>query len=296
MGLGDRPLMTATPVTAPVAVDGEPLPDEPTGFWRRHVFSTDHKVIGRQFLFLGLGFLAVGGIMAMLIRWQLARPGAPVPFVGKLFFGGAGGVISPPAYTALFTMHGTIMIFFAVTPILIGGFGNFLLPLLIGARDMAFPRLNMASFWTMAAATGVLCASFFVPLGPPQAGWTAYAPLSTALGTPGRRPDAVGDRDLPERRLVGDGRGQLHHDGAAAARPGHDLDAAAADGLGPVPDVDPERAVRAGAGARRWCCCCSTGCSARSSSRPAPRPASRAATRSCTSTCSGCSATPRSTS
>ena len=162
-----------------------PLPAAPTGFWRRYVFSTDHKVIGRQFLFLGLGFLAVGGIMAMLIRWQLARPGDPVPVVGRLFFHSAGGVISPPAYTALFTMHGTIMIFFAVTPILIGGFGNFLLPLLIGARDMAFPRLNMASYWTMAAATGVLCASFFVPLGPPQAGWTAYATLSTALGAPG---------------------------------------------------------------------------------------------------------------
>ncbi|MES1165088.1 MAG: cbb3-type cytochrome c oxidase subunit I, partial [Verrucomicrobiota bacterium] len=102
------------PTPAPAPADGEPLPAAPTGFWRRHVFSTDHKVIGRQFLFLGLGFLAVGGLMAMLIRWQLARPGAPVPLVGKLFFHSAGGVISPPAYTALFTMHGTIMIFFAV--------------------------------------------------------------------------------------------------------------------------------------------------------------------------------------
>jgi cytochrome c oxidase subunit I len=174
-----------TAASAPTPADDQAVAAEPSGFWRRFVFSTDHKVIGRQFLFLGLGFLAVGGIMAMLIRWQLARPGAPVPFVGKLLFREAGGVISPPAYTALFTMHGTIMIFFAVTPILIGGFGNFLLPLLIGARDMAFPRLNMASFWTMAASTGVLSASFFVPLGPPQAGWTAYATLSTALGAPG---------------------------------------------------------------------------------------------------------------
>jgi cytochrome c oxidase subunit 1 len=172
-------------MTAAAPAPEEALPPAPTGFWRRYVFSTDHKVIGRQFLFLGLGFLAVGGLMAMLIRWQLARPGAPVPVLGKLLFRQSGGVISPPAYTALFTMHGTIMIFFAVTPIVIGGFGNFLLPLLIGARDMAFPRLNLASFWTMAAATGVLLASFFVPLGPPQAGWTAYATLSTALGTPG---------------------------------------------------------------------------------------------------------------
>ena len=151
----------------------------------RRIFSTDHKVIGKQFLFLGLAFLAVGGVMAMLIRWQLARPGQPVPIVGRLLFPGAGGVISPAAYTSLFTMHGTIMIFFAVTPILIGGFGNFCVPLLIGARDMAFPRLNMASFWVMAAATATLTASFFVPLGAAQAGWTAYATLSTAIGAPG---------------------------------------------------------------------------------------------------------------
>jgi cytochrome c oxidase subunit I len=167
------------------AIDHDELPPAPIGFLRRFVFSIDHKVIGRQFLFLGLGFLAIGGVMAMLIRWQLARPGAPVPLVGKLLFGASGGVISPVAYTALFTMHGTIMIFFAVTPILIGGFGNFCLPLLLGARDMAFPRLNMASFWTMFAATAVLTASFFVPLGPPQAGWTAYATLSTTIGAPG---------------------------------------------------------------------------------------------------------------
>jgi cytochrome c oxidase subunit 1 len=164
---------------------GDEIQRAPTGFLRRYVFSLDHKVIGRQFLFLGLAFLAVGGAMAMLIRWQLARPGVPVPVVGKLLFGPSGGVISPVAYTALFTMHGTIMIFFAVTPILIGGFGNFCLPLMIGARDMAFPRLNLASFWAMFAATAVLTASFFVPLGPPEAGWTAYATLSTAIGAPG---------------------------------------------------------------------------------------------------------------
>jgi cytochrome c oxidase subunit I len=175
-----------TAADAPGADDSpSALPPEPTGFWRRHVFSTDHKVIGRQFLFLGLVFLAVGGAMAMLIRWQLASPGRPVPLVGKLLFGDAGGVISQAAYTSLFTMHGTIMIFFAVTPILIGGFGNFCVPLLIGARDMAFPRLNMLSFWTMAAATATLTASFFVPLGSAQAGWTAYATLSTAIGAPG---------------------------------------------------------------------------------------------------------------
>jgi cytochrome c oxidase subunit 1 len=161
------------------------LPAAPADFWRRYVFSTDHKVIAKQFLALGLTFLLVGGVMAMLIRWQLASPGQPVPLVGRALFGATGGMISPAAYTSLFTMHGTIMIFFAVTPILIGAFGNFCVPLMIGARDMAFPALNMLSLWTMAAATATLTASFFVPLGAPQAGWTAYATLSTAIGTPG---------------------------------------------------------------------------------------------------------------
>ncbi len=142
-------------------------------------------MIAKQFLFLGLGFLAVGGFLAMLIRWQLANPGVPFPVVGKLLYGSSGGVISPAAYTALFTMHGTIMIFFAITPILIGAFGNFCIPLLIGARDMVFPRLNLLSFWSMFVATAVLTASFFVPLGAPQAGWTGYPTLSTAIGTPG---------------------------------------------------------------------------------------------------------------
>src|SRR4029453_13443280 len=82
-------------------------------------------------------------------------------------------------------MHGTIMIFFAVTPILIGGFGNFWGPLLIGARDMAFPRLNMLSFWTMAAATATLTASFFVPLGAGQAGGAPPATPWTGIGAPG---------------------------------------------------------------------------------------------------------------
>ena len=153
-------------------------------------------MIGRQFLFLGLGFLAVGGIMAMLIRWQLARPGAPVPFVGNLFFRGAGGVISPPAYAALFTMHGTIMIFFAVTPILIGGFGNFLLPLLIGARDMAFPRLNMASFWTMAGRHRRAVRVVLRAAGPAAGRLDGVRAAVDRAGDARRRPDAVGDRDL----------------------------------------------------------------------------------------------------
>jgi cytochrome c oxidase subunit 1 len=158
---------------------------EPTSFLRKYVFSVDHKVIAQQFIWMGLLFLLFGGSMAMMIRWQLANPGAPVPIIGKLIFPATGGIVSPFIYTSLFTMHGTIMIFFAITPIMIGGFGNFCIPLEIGARDMVFPTLNMLSFWTMVLSTCLLIASFFVPSGSGAAGWTAYPTLSTQLGTPG---------------------------------------------------------------------------------------------------------------
>jgi cytochrome c oxidase subunit 1 len=141
------------------------------------IFSRDHKVIARQFLWLGLVFLLVGGLMAMVMRWSLAYPGRPLPLFGY--------VVSPSSYTTLFTMHGTIMIFFAVTPILIGAFGNFCIPLELGARDMSFPTLNMLSFWTQLVASLLVVAGWLWPIGAPKAGWTAYPPLSTQLGTPG---------------------------------------------------------------------------------------------------------------
>ena len=176
------------------------------------VFSTDHKVIGQQFLFLGLAFLAVGGLLAMLIRWQLARPGPAGAARRAAAVPGAGGVISPAAYTSLFTMHGTIMIFFAITPILIGGFGNFCMPLLIGARDMAFPRLNMLSFWTMAAATAIADRVVLRAAGRGAgAGWTAYATLSTAIGTPGLGQTLWWWRSTSPASSTDHGRGQLHH-------------------------------------------------------------------------------------
>src|ERR1051325_4949897 len=166
-------------------VDLQPIHHEPTSFVKRYLFSTDHKYIAKQFLWAGLIFLAVGGTLAMMIRWQWAYPGEKVPVLGDLFLRHSGGVIGPANYNSIFTMHGLIMIFFAITPIMIGAFGNFCIPLLIGARDMVFPTLNMLSFWAMFVATAVLTASFFVPLGAPQAGWTAYPTLSTATGTPG---------------------------------------------------------------------------------------------------------------
>ena len=157
----------------------EPGHSDDRSFIRRYVFSTDHKVIGCQFLFLSLTFLLVGGLLAMLIRLQLGWPGMAVP--GGAILGDAkapGGIILPEFYNSLVTMHGTIMIFFAIMPLLVWVFGNWLIPLHVGAADMAFPRLNMASFWTAVPAGVIMLASFFVTGGSAAAGWTAYAPLS----------------------------------------------------------------------------------------------------------------------
>jgi cytochrome c oxidase subunit 1 len=158
--------------------------DEPKTFLRKYIFSLDHKVIAKQFLWAGFIFLAFGGLLAMFIRWQWAFPGAKVPVFSALF-SRSGGIITPSSYQTIFTMHGLIMIFFAITPILIGCFGNYTIPLLIGAQDMAFPTLNMLSFWTFVLSLLLIVASFFVELGSAGAGWTTYPPLSTNVGTPG---------------------------------------------------------------------------------------------------------------
>jgi cytochrome c oxidase subunit 1 len=168
-----------------VAMDIQPIHPEPTSFIRKYVFSTDHKVIAKQFLWAGLLFLAFGGSLAMLIRWQWAYPTEPVPVIGNLIFPDSGGSVTPANYNVIFTMHGLIMIFFAITPILIGAFGNYCIPLMIGARDMAFPTLNMLSVWTFLISQGLIIASFLVRLGSGAAGWTTYPPLSTNVGTPG---------------------------------------------------------------------------------------------------------------
>jgi cytochrome c oxidase subunit 1 len=148
-------------------------------FWRKYIFSQDHKVIGIQYALTSLVMAVIGGILAMVIRLQLGWPGTRWPLLGSLFPGGApGGLVSPAFYLAIVTMHGTIMIFFVLTTLLTGGFGNFLIPLMIGARDMAFPFLNMLSYWLYPPALLVLLASFFVEGGAAGSGWTAYPPLS----------------------------------------------------------------------------------------------------------------------
>ncbi len=146
-------------------------------FLGKYVFSRDHKVIGIQFLFSTLLWFLVGGILALAVRWQVAFPWSPMPILGNLFRP-QGGMISPEFYTMLVTMHATVMIFLVIIPILAGAFGNFLIPLMIGADDMAFPALNMLSYWFMWPAFLCFGASFFVPGGAAAAGWTSYPPLS----------------------------------------------------------------------------------------------------------------------
>jgi cytochrome c oxidase subunit 1 len=153
---------------------------EVLGFWRKYIFSTDHKVIGIQYALTGMSFLLFGFGLMLLMRWQLAFPEQPIPLIGKLL-GEArapGGVMMPEFYNELGAMHGTIMVFLGVVPLAVGAFGNYVLPLQIGAPDMAFPRLNMASYWSLFLGGAVMFVSFFLPGGAANSGWTSYAPLS----------------------------------------------------------------------------------------------------------------------
>ena len=151
----------------------------PTGFIRKYVFSLDHKVIGKQYYGLALVAVFVGMVLSWLMRIHLAWPNWPIPLLGKFSpVGAPGGVMTPEYYLSLLTMHGTIMVFFVLTNAPFAAFGNYFLPMQIGAEDMAFPRFNMMSFWTTFVAFIVMIAAFFVSDGPPISGWTAYAPLS----------------------------------------------------------------------------------------------------------------------
>jgi cytochrome c oxidase subunit I len=153
------------------------------GFLKKYIFSADHKIIGIQFLFMGLFFMVIGGLLAMLIRWQLAwpsDPAHPVPILGKLM-GWAGGAMPADFYTMVFSMHATIMIFFVIIPLLVGTFGNYLIPLKIGAADMAFPFLNGLAFWSALPAGTIMLTGFMLAGGAAAAGWTSYPPLSAIL-------------------------------------------------------------------------------------------------------------------
>ena len=148
-------------------------------FVSKYIFSFDHKMIGKQYFTLAMSMGFIGGILAVLIRLQLGFPSRPWPFLENLFpTGMASGIMTPEFYVSLFTMHGTIMVFFLLSLLPVSGFGNFLIPLQIGARDMAFPFLNMLSFWTVVPGAIIVIISFFVEGGAAASGWTAYPPLS----------------------------------------------------------------------------------------------------------------------
>ena len=159
-------------------------------FWRKYIFSTDHKIIGLQYGITALIFLFFGFSLMMVMRWQLAYPDTAVPIVGGLvkWLADLNGFASDgnlPAdlYNVFGAMHGTIMIFLGVVPIIVGAFGNYLVPLQIGAPDMAFPKLNMASYWVYFVGGVIMLISFFLPGGAANSGWTSYPPLSDIATT-----------------------------------------------------------------------------------------------------------------
>ena len=164
---------------------------EELGFWRKYVFSLDHKVIGIQYAITGLLFLLFGFTLMMIMRWQLAFPGRPIPLIGQWLGQDRApmGIMLPEFYNQLGAMHGTIMVFMGVVPLAVGGFGNFVVPLQIGAPDMAFPKLNMVSYWMYFWGGATMLASFFQRfdhgVGAAQSGWTSYPPL--AVIAPARR-------------------------------------------------------------------------------------------------------------
>jgi cytochrome c oxidase subunit 1 len=146
--------------------------DAPAGFWTRYVWSQDHKVIAVQYTLTALVVGVIGIVLSDLMRLQLGFP-------GKFAF------IDPASYYQFITMHGMIMVIYLLTAIFLGGFGNYLIPLMVGARDMVFPFLNMLSYWFYLLAVLILIGSFFVPGGPTGAGWTLYPPQAILPGTPG---------------------------------------------------------------------------------------------------------------
>ena len=224
--------MSVPEMTPATAVEHHGHHEEP--FWKKYIFSQDHKVIGMQYGITALVFLLFGFCLMLLMRWQLAFPGKPVPLLGPLASmsrtfiyvalgvvavdavylirsraAGAvrgiavtvltlgsvflfvtlvarllsqqnapGGIMLPEFYNQLGAMHGTIMVFLAVVPLLVGAFGNYVLPLQIGAPDMAFPKINMASYWCYFPGGVVMLASFFIPGGAANSGWTSYPPLA----------------------------------------------------------------------------------------------------------------------
>lgn len=148
-------------------------------FLTKYVFSQDHKIISRQFLVTGIFWAIVGGLMSVLFRLQLGYPEETFKVLSAFLGDWAPkGKMDPEMYYGLVTIHGTVLVFFVLTAGLSGTFSNFLIPLQIGARDMASPFLNMLSYWFFAVAGVIMFASLFLSTGPASGGWTTYPPLS----------------------------------------------------------------------------------------------------------------------
>ncbi|MCP1674644.1 cytochrome c oxidase subunit 1 [Natronocella acetinitrilica] len=156
---------------ATVASDHAHAHDEPQGFVRRYIWSQDHKVIAIQYSVTAIAVGLVALVLSGLMRIQLGFPDS--------------GLVDASSYYQFMTLHGMIMVIYLLTALFLGGFGNYLIPLMIGARDMVFPYLNMLSYWFYLLSVIVLMASFFVPGGPTGAGWTLYPPQAITGGTPG---------------------------------------------------------------------------------------------------------------
>ena len=168
-------------------------------FWTKYIFSIDHKVIGIQYGITSLLFLLFGFSLVMVMRWQLAYPDTEIPIIGWMF---ENRMLSPDMYNSFGAMHGTIMIFLGVVPIIVGAFGNYLVPLQIGACDMAFPKLNMASYWCYLMGGIVMLMGFVLPGGAASSGWTSYPPLSV-VATAGQTVWLIGMLFLIASSLLG---------------------------------------------------------------------------------------------
>ncbi|MEK8023896.1 MAG: cbb3-type cytochrome c oxidase subunit I [Candidatus Hydrogenedentota bacterium] len=207
------------------ASDGHHETHHELGFWRTYVFSVDHKVIGLQYGITALVFLFIGFTFMMLMRWNLAYPGQPIPVLKHIwpYFGSAvdwirihmagasastfaqeslpDGALDPTFYNQLGAMHGTIMVFLGVVPLAVGAFGNYVMPLQSGAPDMAFPKINMASYWSFLPGGILMLLSFLLPGGAAQSGWTSYPPLSVV--SPGQTAWLIGMIFLITSSLLG---------------------------------------------------------------------------------------------
>src|SRR5260370_8424448 len=153
------------------------------GFMGKLIFSHDHKIIGIQYGFTALCFLMFGFCLMALMRWSMVSPNQPIPLVGPLLermFGAdvaPNGAIGPDLYNAFGAMHGTIMVFLAIVPLAFAAFGNFAVPLQIGAPDMASPRVNMVSYQAYFLGAGIMFPPFFFPLAPANSWSTSHPPL-----------------------------------------------------------------------------------------------------------------------